>query len=108
MPRQGSEMYEVIEEPTSTASTSTSDVKTIKPTDKRAIAVWLSVEGTAARVTFNGTTPGIGTGPGQVIPVGAMPMLFPLAVTPGTQAGPSIKFVSASAGTSTVTPTFVR
>jgi hypothetical protein len=105
LPRQASEQYAVIEEPVAVTSTGTSDVKTISPSTYRATGIWLTVEGVAARMTFGGTTPGIGTAPGLLIPTGTPPLFYPFPVERTLTAGsgvPKIKFAANAAGSSTV------
>lgn len=105
MPRASSEMHEILESPVSQSSTGPTDIKTFAPASKnRANGVWVSVETTAARITFDGTAPGNATGPGVVIPAGATPQYFPFPIN---DARP-LKVASAAAGTSLVTCTFVR
>lgn len=107
-PRVLSEQY-VVSENVSGSSTGTSDVKTLMPTSNRAVGVWLTVEGgNAARVTFNGDTPGVGAPPGLLIPTGTPPLFYPFAFTQGTQGGPKLKFASNTAGTSTLSAVFVQ
>lgn len=108
MPRVGIEQYEILEEPSSTASAGTSDIKTVRPTSGRANAVLITVEGVAARVTFGGTSPGVGTGPGVVIPFGTAPLIYAFAFVPGQQSGPVIKFASNTAGVSTMSAIFLK
>jgi hypothetical protein len=104
MPRALSEMYQVFEEPTSTTSTGTGDVKTVAPASgKRAVGVWISVETTDARVTFSGATPGVSTGPGIVVKAGASPQFYPFAIGPNSP----LKFASNAAGNSLVSVVFV-
>lgn len=81
MPRVGSEQYVVTECPASVTSGNTLDTQTILP-QKRCIGAWITVEQGAARVTFNGTTPGSGDAPGIVIPSGAMPAFYPFPFDP--------------------------
>ena len=108
MPRVQSEQYEAYENVSATSS-GTANVQTIRPTSSRAIGAWLTVEGSfAARVTFDGSTPGIGAPPGLVIPTGTAPLLFPLAASATLQPGPTIKFASNGAGTSIVSVMFVH
>jgi hypothetical protein len=105
LPRVASEQYAVIEEPVAKVSTGTGDVQTISPSTYRASGIWLTVEGVAARMTFGGTTPGAGTAPGLLIPVGTPPLFYPFPVERTTSAGtgiPKIKFAANAAGSSTV------
>lgn len=106
MPRVGSEQYEALEHASAT-STGTSDPKTLQPTNKRANGIWITVEGSfAARVTFDGTTPGVGAPPGLLIPTGTPPLLFPLASSAGGS-GPRVRFSSSGGGNSTLAGMFV-
>lgn len=105
MPRVLSEQYVPLEHISAT-STSTADVKTLTPSSgKRAIGVWITVEGAfAARVTFDGTAPGTGAPPGLLIPTGTPPLFFPF---PFGGSSPSIRFASNGAGNSTPSGLFV-
>ena len=104
MPRAGSEIYLPNESPNSKTSTGTANTQTFTPA-KRAVGVWISVETTSARVTFDSTTPGNGTGPGLVIPAGASPQFYPFPFQAGTNN--IITFVSASAGNSLMSVVFM-
>jgi hypothetical protein len=107
MPRVLSEQYEAFENVSAT-STGTGNVQTLSPTNKRAIGVWLTVEGSfAARVTFDGSTPGVGVPPGLLIPTGTPPLLFPLAASATLQSGSKVKFASNGAGNSIISAMFV-
>ena len=108
MPRVGSEQY-LAAEHVNASSTGTSDVKTLQPTNQRAVGAWITIEGSfAARVTFDGTTtPGVAAPPGLLIPTGTPPLFYPFPYTPGVQGGAKLKFASNGAGTSTMSVLFV-
>lgn len=105
MPLVGSPQYVPLEHVSATSS-GTANVQPLIPSgDKKAHGVWLTVETTPARVTFDGTSPGAGGAPGLVIPIGTAPLFFPFSFGRGT---PAIRFASASAGNSTVNAMFVQ
>lgn len=103
--RRLSEQYVPFEEASATSANS-SDVKPLRPTSKRAVGVFLTVEGAAARVTVTGNPPGAGAPPGFLIPTATPPLFYPFAVEPGTRSGPFIRFASNTASPSTVSVTF--
>src|SRR5438552_14725837 len=103
MPRVISEQYIVSESPSSVVSSGTSDIQSIIPANK-SIGVWLGCEVTDARVTFDGTAPGAGVGPGVLIPFGAPPQFFPFPFGPGQ----GIKFASNGSTACTMTVIFVQ
>lgn len=104
MPRVLSEQYVVTEEPATKRSTGTGDVQSFRPA-KPCVAVWVTVEGVDARMTFGGATPGVGTGPGVVAKAGAMPQIFPLRLSPRSSE-PGIKFAANVAGNCDVSVAF--
>lgn len=108
MPRVLSEQYEVVEEPVAKTSSGTGDVKTFQPSSTRATAVLITIEGTAARVTFGGATPGVGTAPGVVIPVGTAPLIYAFAFVQTPQSGPKIQFASNVAGSSVMSVIWLK
>lgn len=97
MPRQfathglprGSALAGAADPHVSDTSTGTADVKVITP-PPNATACMIVAETTAARVTFDGSTPAAANG--LPIPVGASPLYVPL--------GTAIKFVSQAAANS--------
>jgi len=80
-------------------STGTSDVKTLTP-PAHASSVLITVETTAARVTFDGSAPASGNG--IVIPAGALPLLLPVG------AGATIKVASTAGANSVVDVAWFR
>lgn len=108
MPRVGIEQYEVLEEPVAKTSTGTSNVQTFQPSSGRANAVLISVEGTAARVTFGGAVPGVGVAPGVVIPTGTAPLIYAFAFVQTPQLGPKIQFASNVAGSSIMSVVWLK
>lgn len=107
MGRELSEMWVPFEEKFATSANS-GDVKTLRPTTKRAVGALVTVEGAAARVTFTGNTPGAGAPPGNLIPTATPPLFYPFNVEPGVRSGPIILFASNTASPSTVSVTFVE
>lgn len=107
-PRMLSEQYYATESPVSATSSGTANIQTIAPSARRCVGAWISVEGIAARVTFDGTNPGVGTGPGIVFPAGLPAVFVPFAFTPTAVgvAGQRVKFASNVTGSSTVTAVF--
>lgn len=87
--------------PASKTSTGTGDIQTF-PVPAEAVAVYISVETTDARVTFDGQNPGVSTGPGVVIKAGQQPYFYA-----GIDPGGSIKFNANSAAASLMSLHFV-
>lgn len=108
MPRVGIEQYEVMEEPVSKSSSGTGNVQSFQPSSGRANAVLITVENTAARVTFGGATPGVGAAPGVVIPTGTAPLIYALPFVQTPQSGPKIQFASNVAGTCVMSVIFLK
>ena len=82
MPRVGTPLYvpNTTAMAVSTTSTGPTDIKTVT-VPIMSSGVFISVETTAARMTFEGTAPGNGTGPGLVFPTGAVPAFMPVDMT---------------------------
>lgn len=84
---------------------SAADITTVSTATipKGTSAVWISVETTNARVTFDGTNPGTGgVAPSNVIPKDSPPQLFTLG------SGTTIKYVSTAAAVSVMQLFYVK
>lgn len=81
-------------------STGTANIQTITPPNDAA-ACLITVETTAARITFDGESPGAGAAPGLVFPTALAPVFVPLGK------GATIKFASNAAGNSIVQVLFL-